>query len=372
MNSSRFLILFSISLFAAACHYTTKETGSAESCLPGSAASRFIQPRESGSTKTTDDDGERLHPDGMVLIAGGTFMMGAKENRFAKPDEFPEHPVKISGFYMDVHPVTNAQFKAFVEATGYLTTAEKPVDWDELKKQLPPGTPKPHDSLLQPSSLVFKSPDHEVSLNQALAWWQWTAGANWRHPSGPGSSIEGKDNLPVVHVSWYDAQAYAHWAGKRLPTEAEWEYAARGGHNDYIYPWGNQPVGPQRANYWQGRFPYHNQADDGFPAAAPVASFPSNGFGLYDMAGNVWEWTADWYHADYYKTFSSQNTALNPPGPASSYDPMEPGIAKKTIRGGSFLCNDSYCAGYRASARMKSSPDSGMMHLGFRCVKDAK
>ncbi len=306
----------------------------------------------------------------MVLIPGGTFTMGARENKFARPDEYPNHQVRVDGFYMDIHPVTNAQFRKFVEATGYLTTAEYAPDWDEIKMELPPDTPKPHDSLLVPASLVFQSPKQKVSMHAYESWWNWVPGANWKHPLGPDSNLDGKDDFPVVHISWHDAQAYAEWAGKRLPTEAEWEYAARGGNNDFIYPWGNEPVSPQKANYWQGEFPYYNSGDDGFEGIAPVMTFPANNFGLYDMAGNVWQWTADWYHAEYYKMLASANISHNPTGPESSHDPMEPGISKRTIRGGSFLCNDSYCAGYRASARMKSSPDSGMLHLGFRLVKD--
>ena len=308
-------------------------------------------------------------PGGMVLITGGTFTMGARENEFARNDEFPNNRVKVRDFFMDIHPVTNAQFREFVEATGYVTTAELPPDWEEMKKQLPPGTPKPHDSLLVPASLVFRSPSRRVHMGDYQSWWEWLPGANWRHPHGPGSSVEGMDNHPVVHVSWFDAQAYAEWAGKRLPTEAEWEYAARGGHDDYIYPWGNEPVSPGKANYWQGNFPYVNVVDDGFEESAPVMSFEPNGFGLYDMAGNVWQWTADWYHAEHYSHIASGRVIRNYKGPATSHDPMEPGIPKKTIRGGSFLCNDSYCAGYRASSRMKSSPDTGSLHVGFRLVK---
>nr|WP_010662726.1 formylglycine-generating enzyme family protein [Marinilabilia salmonicolor] len=313
---------------------------------------------------------DSLQIEKMVLIPGGVFDMGAREKQFSKPDEFPVHKVKVDSFLMDKHPVTNAQFREFVASTGYVTTAEKAPDWKELKKQLPPGTPKPPDSVLLPASLVFHSPETRVSLNNHQSWWGWVPGADWKHPLGPGSTIEGKDNYPVVHISWYDAQAYARWAGKRLPTEAEWEYAARGGHNNFVYPWGNELITEEKANFWQGNFPYSNKGDDGFISSSPVASFSSNGYGLYDMAGNVWEWTADWYHTAYYEVLGRKGIADNPQGPSVSLDPMEPGVAKKSIRGGSFLCNDSYCAGYRASARMKSTPDSGMMHLGFRCVKD--
>ena len=338
-------------------------------CMPNSKESRFIKVPDS---LLVDDDTSHCEVvvDDMILIPGGVFEMGAKEEQFAKPDEFPVHKVHVDSFFMDRHPVTNAQFRAFVKATGYVTTAEQQPDWEELKKQLPPGTPKPPDSLLVPASLVFKSPSEEVSLRDYLSWWEWVPGANWKHPRGPGSSIEGLDDHPVVHVSWYDAMAYATWAGKRLPTEAEWEYASRGGHNDFIYPWGNAPVSAKRANFWQGDFPYKNLGKDGFTTTAPVGSFPENGYGLVDMAGNVWEWTADWYHPDYYAFLAETGVALKPSGPEYSFDPAEPGVPKKVLRGGSFLCNDSYCAGYRSSARMKSSPDSGALHLGFRCVRD--
>ncbi len=306
----------------------------------------------------------------MVLIPQGTFSMGARETRFARGDEFPVNQVTVDSFYMDIHPVTNAQFMEFVEATGYKTTAEQSPDWEVLQQHLLTDTTTPHDSLLVPASLVFIPPKGQASMGAYESWWEWVPGANWRHPAGPGSSIKNRDNYPVVHISWFDAQAYARWVGKRLPTEAEWEYAARGGNDNYIYPWGNERVSAEKANYWQGEFPNYDSGEDGFKGLAPVGSFASNDFGLYDMAGNVWEWTADWYHADYYLLMASGSRTKNPRGPASSYDPLKPEIPQKSIRGGSFLCNDSYSAGYRASARMKTSPNFGMQHLGFRLVKD--
>lgn len=364
-----FILLFPMFFISCAGNenkQTSSEEKATEDCCMPSSSARFAGEssdamKNAGSEEMTAD---------MVLIPGGDFTMGARENEFARKDEFPNIQVQVDSFLMDKHPVTNAQFREFVEATGYITTAEVAPDWEEIKKQVPPGTPKPHDSLLVPASLVFLSPDHPVSIDNYQQWWRWVPGANWKHPLGPDSSIEGMDDYPVVHVSWFDAQAYAQWAGKRLPTEAEWEFAARGGNDDFIYPWGNERVSVEKANYWQGTFPYDNTVDDGYPTAAPVMSFPANGFGLFDMAGNVWQWTQDWYHHDYYQSVDDSAPLINPEGPENSYDPMEPGIPKKSIRGGSFLCNDSYCAGYRASARMKSSPDSGMMHLGFRCVKD--
>ena len=308
----------------------------------------------------------------MVLIKGGSFNMGG-DNKQASADEYPKHKVQVSSFYMDVTEVTNAQFKKFIEATGYKTTAERKPEWEELQKSVPPNTPKPPDSLLVAASLVFRESSGPVNLQDYNQWWGWVEGADWRHPQGPYSSIDGKDNFPVVHVSWEDAQAYSKWAGKRLPTEAEWEYAARGGKDGNIYPWGNEHVnaGTPKANSWEGDFPYRNTQRDGFVKLAPVKSFAPNGYGLYDMAGNVWEWCNDWYHADYYKTISDK-TAVNPKGPQKSYDPEEPYTPKKSLRGGSFLCNDTYCSGYRVARRMKSSPDTGLEHTGFRCVRDAE
>jgi sulfatase modifying factor 1 len=315
--------------------------------------------------------GESKEHAGMVFIRTGTFLMGA-DNKQAAPDEYPKHKVTVNGFWIDVTEVTNAEYARFVKATHYVTTAEKKPDWNELKKQLPPGTEKPDDSLLVPASLVFSAPTHQVNLSDYSQWWTWKQGADWKHPHGPGSNIKGKENYPVVHISWYDAVAYCKWAGKRLPTEAEWEWAARGGLQNQVYPWGNEPVdlGKAKANTWQGHFPDNNTIKDKFYGLAPVSSFAANGYGLYDMAGNVWEWCADYYNVDYYKTISRPNGIKNPFGPANSFDPEEPFAAKRVIRGGSFLCNDSYCSGYRVSRRMKSTEDSGMEHLGFRCVSD--
>ena len=309
---------------------------------------------------------------GMVLIPGGLFDMGG-DNEQASADEYPKHKVKVSPFYIDITEVTNAQFKIFVDATGYITTAEKKPDWEELKKTVPPGTQKPPDSVMVAASLVFNQTTGPVNLNDYSQWWKWVIGASWNHPQGPGSTIAGKENYPVVQVSWDDAMAYCKWAGKRLPTEAEWEFAARGGLTNNIYPWGNEHVnkGKPKANSWEGKFPYLNEKKDGFITTAPVKSYSPSGYGLYDMAGNVWEWCSDWYNADYYKT-NANVISINPLGPAKSFDPDEPYTQKRSLRGGSFLCNDSYCSGYRVARRMKSSPDTGLENTGFRCVKDSK
>jgi formylglycine-generating enzyme required for sulfatase activity len=308
-------------------------------------------------------------PAGMVWIPGGEFTMGS-DSPEAKKDEKPVHRVKVDGFWMDATLVTNQQFKEFVDATGYVTTAEKAPTLEEIMSQVPPGTPAPPPELLVPASLVFKPTSGPVSLKSNRAWWEWKFGANWKHPLGPESTLEGKENHPVVHVSWYDAIAYAAWAGKRLPTEAEWEFAARGGKNDSTYVWGNEEFSEEnpQANIWQGTFPYKSTKPDGAIGTTPVTTFKSNPYGLYDMAGNVWQWCYDLYHVCYYQEAAKKGLAVNPTGPSTSFDPEEPHAQKHVHRGGSFLCHHSYCKGYRITARMKTCPDTGLNHLGFRCV----
>ncbi len=286
---------------------------------------------------------------------------GGKENM---RDARPVHRVYLDGFLMDATEVTNAQFAAFVAATGYVTVAEQRPRPEEF-----PGAPAEN---LVAGSVVFVPPAMEVKLNDHLQWWTYIKGANWRHPEGPGSTIAGKGDYPVVQVAWEDAAAYAKWAGKRLPSEAEWEYAARAGKAGNLYAWGNQfkPDGQWMANTYQGKFPVQDIAADGFRGLAPVRHFPANGFGLYDMAGNVWEWCGDWYRPDYYQDLQRKGTVVNPRGPMAPWDPAEPTERKKVQRGGSFLCTDEYCTRYMVGTRGKGEWRSGANHLGFRCVKD--
>ena len=341
-------------------------------CCSSKIPQRFSSLKKSISpTKKTFNTGAKPLHNAMVWVQGGTFNMGA-DNEQGRQDEYPKHTVKVNGFFIDITEVTNEQFAQFVKATGYKTTAEQDVKWGDLKKQLPPGTEKPSPETLRAASLVFVPTKDAVALNDYSLWWQWTHGANWKHPKGPSSNIVGKEKFPVVHVSWFDANEYCKWAGKRLPTEAEWEFAARGGLQNNIYPWGNENIdsGTAKCNNWQGNFPYQNNITDHFYGAAPIKSFTANSYGLYDMAGNVWEWCADLYNNNYYEQLNKTAVAINPKGPQKSFDPDEPLVLKRVIRGGSFLCNESYCSGYRVAARMKTSPDSGMEHLGFRCVAD--
>lgn len=321
-------------------------------------------------------------PPGMVLVPGGEFTMGSDED-WAFPNEKPAHRVRVAPFFLDAKPVTNAEFAAFVDATGYKTVAKRPVDWDELKKQLPPGTPKPPAEMLAPGSLVFRQTTDPVDLRDMSKWWMWTPGASWKHPEGPSSSIAGRENHPVVQIAWEDAQAYAKWAGKRLPTEAEWEFAARGGLKDNRYAWGDEenPDGQFSLNRWTGDFPWRNDSSDGFVGTSPVAAFPPNGYGLFDMGGNVWNWCSDFYRGGTFAARAGdEKGCCDPKGPGDSIEtvpvpgdpspPTVPGAERRVMKGGSFLCHPSYCESYRPAARRGTPPDTGSSHVGFRCAMD--
>ena len=319
----------------------------------------------------------------MAWIPGGEFWLGGppanytEERRLALnpqepvcaglaagfPDSQPVHRAFVDGFWMDTTEVTNAEFERFVRATGYVTLAERKPD----PAQFPDADP----ALMVPGSVVFTPPIGPVDLRDFARWWQYLPGASWRAPAGPGSDLRGREQYPVVHVAYEDAEAYAQWAGKRLPTEAEWEFAARGGLDRQAYVWGNelQPGGLWQANTFQGAFPQGDTGADGFVGLAPVGQYAPNGFGLLDMAGNVWEWCRDWYRPDAYATPYSNGVDRNPVGPEDSFDPDEPGIPKRVQRGGSFLCSDQYCARYLVGTRGKGAVDTGSSHVGFRCVQ---
>jgi len=316
--------------------------------------------------------GQATAPESMVWIPGGEFSMGANDppdmnsvGMQATEDARPIHRVYVDSFFMDRTDVTNAQFAAFVTATGYVTVAERLP----RKEDFPTAPPEN----LVAGSVVFSEPSHAVPLTDHLQWWTYVPGANWRHPLGPQSNIDGKDDYPVVHVAYEDAEAYAKWAGKRLPTEAEWEFAARGGTAGQPFVWGDtfRPSGKWMANTHEGHFPDHDTGEDGYAGIAPVAQFPPNQYGLYDMAGNVWQWVSDWYRSDYYAQLAKAGTvARNPHGPDSPFDPAEPGERKRVHRGGSFLCTDDYCSRYMVGTRGKGEIATATNHLGFRCVKD--
>ncbi|MGO8838015.1 MAG: formylglycine-generating enzyme family protein [Limisphaerales bacterium] len=314
-------------------------------------------------------------PEGMVWIPGGEFSMGCRApsegvctmaTMNAVNDAQPIHRVYVNGFWMDATDVTNDKFEQFVKATGYKTIAEIAP----TKEEFPTAPPEN----LVAGSVVFTPTPGPVSLDDHFQWWSYVKGANWRHPTGPDSDLKGKGNYPVVQIAWPDAVAYAKWAGKRLPTEAEWEFASRGGLSGKVYAWGNEfkPGGKWMANTYQGTFPVKDTGEDGFAGISPVKAFPPNGYGLYDMAGNVWQWCSDWYRPDYYARLKLAGivVARNPQGPDSCYDPSEPGTQKRVQRGGSFLCTDQYCTRYMAGTRGKGDVDTGCNHLGFRCVKD--
>jgi formylglycine-generating enzyme required for sulfatase activity len=297
----------------------------------------------------------------MVPVPGGTFLMGSDRHY---PEEAPAHPVTVDGFWIDRHPVTNREFAQFIRKTGYLTVAQRAPDAADY-----PGA---RPELLVPASTVFVPPPHRVDLRNHYNWWTYLPGADWQHPQGPGGSIRKTPDHPVVHVAWEDVQAYARWTGKEVPTEAEWEFAARGGLDGAEFAWGDEftPAGRWMANTWQGEFPIQNTRQDGYEGVAPVGSFPPNGYGLYDMIGNVWEWTCDWYQA-HGETSHTCCTMTNPRGGdrERSHDPREPiRVPRKVMKGGSHLCAPNYCRRYRPAARMPQAVDTSTSHLGFRLV----
>ena len=296
---------------------------------------------------------------GMAWIPGGTFAMGSDDHY---PEESPVREVTVGGFWLDEHPVTNLAFTRFVKATGYVTSAERAPD--------PAEYPEAEEDMLVAGSVVFRKTDGPVDLGNHFNWWEWTRGADWRHPEGPGSSLHGRERHPVVHVAYADAEAYASWAGKELPTEAEWEFAARGGLDGAEFAWGDDftPRGKPMANTWQGEFPYENTLEDGFEGTSPVGRFPANGYGLFDVTGNVWEWTTDWYAPTGAESFPCCGADLR----AASVDPSDASaIPRKVMKGGSHLCAPSYCRRYRPAARMAQAIDTSTSHLGFRCLAHA-
>jgi formylglycine-generating enzyme required for sulfatase activity len=381
------IVLLAVGAGAAVAYFVTDDRAPVASAAP--AASRSVDAGatapEAGSRKadapqfapTVADPGAAPGPApaGMAWIPGGEFSMGAADpighdanvvGMQATSDSRPIHRVRVRGFWMDETEVTNRQFAEFVKATGYVTVAEQTPRAEDF-----PDAPPEN---LVAGSVVFAPPDHAVPLDDHFQWWAYVHGADWRHPTGPDSGIEGRDEYPVVHIAYADAEAFARWAGKRLPTEAEWEFAARGGLSGALYPWGNEfrKDGRFMANTHQGHFPNEDTHADHYGGIAPVAKFPPNGYGLYDVAGNVWEWTSDWYRPDYYARLArAGGVADNPAGPDTSMDPSEPGVAKRVHRGGSFLCTEQYCSRYMVGTRAKGEPFTGTNHLGFRLARNA-
>nr|WP_199002790.1 formylglycine-generating enzyme family protein [Flavobacterium sp. ASV13] len=368
------LAILTIFIISIAYSYTKllapKHTMAAMDCkeTPDTAAESVFKPTIENKNKPAGKA-----PKGMVWIPGGEFSMGSNVEdeslcsiKGVTKDAAPVHRVYVDGYYMDQTEVTNEEYEKFVKATGYITVAEQKPTKEEF--------PTASEEDLITGSVIFTPTSSAVNLNNFLQWWSYVGGTDWKHPLGPESSIKGKEKYPVVHITYEDAAAYAKWAGKRLPTEAEWEFAARGGKTGNLYAWGNtlKLNGKFQANIYQGHFPIKDgdTGEDGFKGIAPTAQYAPNGYGLYDMAGNVWEWTSDWYSVDYYKTLSeSGTTARNPQGPAAYNDPNDPTQIKRVHRGGSFLCTDQYCTRYMVGTRGKGEVRSAANHLGFRCVK---
>ena len=370
MVFTRFVFPVIVLIFAAAVSWNLlprnpRTTATAGASLSASTARALFEPTIPNAATAPGPA-----PPGMVWIPGGEFSMGAADppgmdsvGMRATNDARPVHRVYVDGFYMDQTVVTNREFAKFVKATGYVTIAERTPDAEDF-----PGAPPEN---LVAGSVVFSPPNHAVQLNNHLQWWSYVHGANWRHPLGAKTSIENRDNYPVLHVAYDDALEYARWANKRLPTEAEWEFAARGGLAGKPFVWGDEfrPAGKWMANTHEGHFPDRDTGEDGFVGIAPVSQFAPNGYGLFDMAGNVWQWTSDWYRPDYYAQLTTAGgVARNPQGPAIGFDPSEPGQHKKVHRGGSFLCTDQYCSRYIVGTRGKGELSTGTNHLSFRCL----
>ena len=370
-----FLLLFLLGVLGCDSPKSTSDSAQNSSTTKpkqtGISSSSSATVADSAKPSTTGPKGQA--PEGMVWIPGGVFWMGAPKRKEASEiandmrdmsDSRPLHQVELEGFWIDETEVTNEQFQKFVDETGYVTIAEIAPKAEDY-----PGAPPEN---LVAGSVVFSPPAGAVDLRgSSYQWWAYVPGANWKHPEGPDSTIEGKEKHPVVHVGWFDAVEYATWAKKRLPTEAEWELAARGGLDRKGYVWGDEfrPNNKLMANTFQGSFPTKNSLEDGFATTSPVKTFPPNGYGLYDVAGNVWEWANDWYRPEYFETLARNDVTRNPMGPSNSFDPAEPGQAKRVMKGGSFLCTDQYCSRYMPGGRGKGDPVTGTNHLGFRTVK---
>jgi formylglycine-generating enzyme len=374
-NRKRSVSLFAVVLLCVAALFvfavvrrTSRTPFLASGSLPATASSSAAL--VFAPTSSNNLPPPRQVPEGMVWIPGGEFSMGSTaetESLCGLPgttrDALPVHRVYVDGFWMDATEVSNEQFQKFADATGYLTIAER----TPTKEEFPTAPPEN----LVAGSTVFTPTTSPVPLNNFYQWWRYEKGANWRHPEGPSSDLKGREKYPVVHIAYDDAVAYAKWAGKRLPTEAEFEFAARGAQTGLIYPWGNElhPAGKFMANTYQGKFPIKDDGTDGFSGIAPVAQFPANTYGLYDISGNVWEWCSDWYRPDYYAGLARLGkVARNPTGPDTPFDPAEPTEKKRVHRGGSFLCTDQYCSRYMVGTRGKGEVSTGSNHLGFRCV----
>jgi sulfatase modifying factor 1 len=370
-NPVRWMIVVALTAAVVVAYVTFRPSAGSRSSATGWEIEGAGAPATFAPTTPNRTPAPGPAPEGMVWVPGGEFSMGSDDSGEAlcglpgvTRDAQPVHRVYVDGFWMDKTEVTNEEYDKFVKATGYVTIAERTPTQEEF-----PGAPPEN---LVAGSTVFTPTARAVPLNDHFQWWRYQKGANWRHPEGPSGDLKGREKYPVVHIGYPDAEAYTKWAGKRLPTEAEWEFAARGGLPGKLYAWGNEFLvgGKHMANTYQGKFPVKDTGEDGFAGIAPVAQFPANGYGLFDVAGNVWEWVSDWYRPDYYAQLAAKGgVARNPQGPDSAFDPSEPQEKKRVHRGGSYLCTDQYCTRYMVGTRGKGEITTGSDHLGFRCVK---